>query len=112
MKTLARPATALGEKSKAEEAYNKALALDPKIFPAQLNLAVLLTGLDRQKDALPHLAAAVGTPVVAIFGPTDPAVWAPRCERASVVSGTLEQIGVDQVMQAVAGRVPNPGTIF
>jgi lipopolysaccharide heptosyltransferase III len=25
-----------------------------------------------------HLAAAVGTPVVALFGPTDPAVWAPR----------------------------------
>ena len=25
-----------------------------------------------------HLAAAVGTPVLAFFGPTDPAVWAPR----------------------------------
>jgi ADP-heptose:LPS heptosyltransferase len=25
-----------------------------------------------------HLAAAVGTPVLALFGPTDPAVWAPR----------------------------------
>ena len=25
-----------------------------------------------------HLAAAVGTPVLAIFGPTDPAIWAPR----------------------------------
>ena len=25
-----------------------------------------------------HLAAAVGTPVIAMFGPTDPAVWAPR----------------------------------
>ena len=25
-----------------------------------------------------HLAAAVGAPVVAMFGPTDPAVWAPR----------------------------------
>jgi tetratricopeptide (TPR) repeat protein len=56
---LAFAATALGDKSKAEEAYNKALALDPKLFPAQLNLAVLLTGVDRQKDALPHLAAAV-----------------------------------------------------
>jgi tetratricopeptide (TPR) repeat protein len=56
---LAFAATALGDKSRAEEAYNKALALDPKLFPAQLNLAVLLTGLGRQKDALPHLAAAV-----------------------------------------------------
>jgi len=25
-----------------------------------------------------HLAAAVGIPVLALFGPTDPAVWAPR----------------------------------
>ena len=25
-----------------------------------------------------HLAAAAGTPVLALFGPTDPAVWAPR----------------------------------
>jgi hypothetical protein len=29
-------------------------------------------------SGITHLAAAVGTPVVAIFGPTDPAVWAPR----------------------------------
>ena len=27
-----------------------------------------------------HLAAAVGTPVLALFGPTDPAVWGPRNE--------------------------------
>jgi len=56
---LAFAATALGDKSKAEEAYNRAIALDPKLFPARLNLAVLLTGQDRQNDALPHLAAAV-----------------------------------------------------
>jgi tetratricopeptide (TPR) repeat protein len=56
---LAFAATALGDKSKAEEAYNKAIALNPKLFPAQLNLAVLLSGQDRQKDALPHLAAAI-----------------------------------------------------
>jgi ADP-heptose:LPS heptosyltransferase len=29
-------------------------------------------------SGITHLAAAVGTPVLAIFGPTDPAVWAPR----------------------------------
>lgn len=32
-----------------------------------------------------HLAAAVGTPVVALFGPTDPAVWAPRGPHVAVV---------------------------
>ena len=29
-------------------------------------------------SGITHLAAAVGTPVVALFGATDPAVWAPR----------------------------------
>lgn len=48
-----------------------------------------------------HLAAAVGTPVVAIFGPTDPAVWAPRGQNIRVVSGTLENIPVEEVLRAV-----------
>ncbi len=29
-------------------------------------------------SGITHVAAAVGTPVLALFGPTDPAVWAPR----------------------------------
>ena len=29
-------------------------------------------------SGITHLAAAVGTPVLALFGPTDPATWAPR----------------------------------
>ena len=33
-----------------------------------------------------HLAAAVGTPVVVLFGPTDPAVWAPRGPSVTVLS--------------------------
>jgi len=40
-------------------------------------------------SGITHLAAAVGTPVVAIFGPTDPVVWAPRGERVSVVTGNV-----------------------
>ena len=53
-------------------------------------------------SGITHLAAAVGTPVVAIFGPTDAAVWAPRGERVSVVSaGSLDAISVEAVLQAV-----------
>jgi hypothetical protein len=37
-------------------------------------------------SGISHLAAAVGTPVVAMFGPTDPALWAPRGERVTVFS--------------------------
>ena len=29
-------------------------------------------------SGITHLAAAVGTPVLALFGPTDPGIWAPR----------------------------------
>jgi heptosyltransferase III len=29
-------------------------------------------------SGISHLAAAVGTPVVALFGPTDPSIWSPR----------------------------------
>jgi heptosyltransferase III len=47
-------------------------------------------------SGITHLAAAVGTPVVAIFGTTDPSVWAPRGERVRVVSG----IAVEEVLEA------------
>jgi hypothetical protein len=52
-------------------------------------------------SGITHLAAAVGTPVVAIFGPTDPAMWAPRGERVTIVTGGLEEIPVDEVLEAV-----------
>jgi ADP-heptose:LPS heptosyltransferase len=36
-------------------------------------------------SGLTHLAAALGRPTVAIFGPTDPEVWGPRGEHVTVV---------------------------
>jgi hypothetical protein len=50
---------------------------------AWLAKARLYVGND---SGITHLAAAAGTPVVAIFGPTDPAVWAPRGNHVRVVS--------------------------
>jgi heptosyltransferase-3 len=35
-------------------------------------------------SGITHLAAAVGTPVLALFGPTDPEVWAPRGQHVRV----------------------------
>jgi ADP-heptose:LPS heptosyltransferase len=32
-----------------------------------------------------HIAAAVGTPVIAIFGPKDPQIYAPNCENCIIV---------------------------
>ena len=51
-------------------------------------------------SGITHLAAAVGTPVVALFGPTDPAVWAPRGSRVSVLD-RMESVEVDDVLRAV-----------
>jgi len=38
---------------------------------------------------------------VAIFGPTDPAVWAPRGDRVHVLSASLDDIPVEQVLNIV-----------
>jgi len=56
-------------------------------------------------SGITHLAAAVGIPLVAIFGPTDPAVWAPRGDRVRVLSGKPEEIVVEQVLSAVRSCV-------
>jgi ADP-heptose:LPS heptosyltransferase len=48
-------------------------------------------------SGIAHLAAAVGTPVVAIFQASDPQVWAPRGERVRV----LECPRVEEVVTAV-----------
>ena len=51
-------------------------------------------------SGITHLAAAAGVPVVAIFGPTDPAVWAPRGESVRIVVGSLAEITAEQVLRA------------
>lgn len=38
-------------------------------------------------SGITHLAAAVGCPTVAVFGPTNPEVWAPRGNHVEVVRG-------------------------
>ncbi|MBP8128553.1 MAG: glycosyltransferase family 9 protein [Candidatus Hydrogenedentes bacterium] len=38
-------------------------------------------------SGITHLAAAAGCPTIAIFGPTDPRVWAPRGEHVRVLQG-------------------------
>ncbi len=49
-----------------------------------------------------HLAAAVGTPVVALFGPSDPAVWAPRGPHVAIAAASaLDAITVEQVASLV-----------
>jgi heptosyltransferase III len=61
-----------------------------------------------------HLAAAVGCPTVALFGPTDPAVWAPRGRHVRVLSGGSPDppwagITVDRVEAALRALLAGRG---
>ena len=54
-----------------------------------------------------HLAAAVGTPTVALFGATDPAVWAPLGEHVRIVrspDGLMKSIEVALVAAEIRGE--------
>ncbi|MCS6771076.1 MAG: glycosyltransferase family 9 protein [Kiritimatiellae bacterium] len=54
-------------------------------------------------SGITHLAAAVGAPTLALFGPTDPALWAPRGARVRVLrapDSRLDSISVEEVFRA------------
>jgi heptosyltransferase-3 len=53
-------------------------------------------------SGITHLAAMLGVPTIAIFGPTDPAVWRPVGPFVKVIhAGALEDVCVDFVMEAI-----------
>ena len=98
--------------------YLVARNLSIKKVAALLSCASLFIGND---SGCSHLAAALGVPTVALFGPTDPQTWAPRGERASWLHGgvacapceretqrfceqqlCLEAIEVDAVLACIA----------
>jgi len=61
--------------------------------------ARLFIGCD---SGISHLAAAVGTPVIALFGPTDPAVWSPRGPVVRVMEH-MESLEAHDVLAAYNG---------
>jgi predicted lipopolysaccharide heptosyltransferase III len=56
-------------------------------YAALLNRCALFVGND---NGPMHMAAALGVPVVALFGPSDPAVWGPRGGRAEILYKGLD----------------------
>ena len=52
-------------------------------------------------SGISHLAAAVGTPTIVLFGPTDPAVWAPRGSRVLYPMDAIEPADVATAVEAL-----------
>lgn len=94
----------------ADEAAVKALRREPgaivardvplRVLGALLSRAGAYVGND---SGVTHLAAAWGAPTVALFGPTDPATWAPLGAAVEVVRApTIREIPTEAVAGAVA----------
>lgn len=58
-------------------------------------------------SGISHLAAACGARCVLLFGPTDPAMWAPPSPRVQVLQRgpTLDAIAADEVKSAIAAAL-------
>lgn len=72
---------------------------------AVLQRSQLFLGHD---SGISHLAAAVGAPSLLLFGPTDPAIWAPANSRTTVLEapeGDLSRLDVARVVAAAIGRL-------
>jgi heptosyltransferase-3 len=59
-------------------------------------------------SGISHLAAAVGTPSLLLFGPTDPEIWAPANERVKTIrapKNDLQQLSVATVRDAIGPQM-------
>ena len=77
-----------------------ARGLSARTLGAVLARARLFVGHD---SGVSHLAAAWGTPTLALFGPTDPSVWAPVGPHVRVVrapSAQMDTLSVESVLTA------------
>lgn len=81
----------------------------PLDLASVLERATLFVGNDSGPG---HLAAALGAPVLALFGPTDPHLWQPRGPSVRVIrapAGQLTRLGVDSVLEASIDLLDSQG---
>ena len=102
----------IGGEADAERVANLRAALPNEEIGIAQNLplpelARLLRACDLfigHDSGISHLAAAVGTRSLLLFGPTDPAIWAPANPQARILraeNGTMRGIEVTQVIDAL-----------
>lgn len=69
------------------------------------------SGFAGNDTGITHLSAALGIPVVALFGPTDPRTWGPRGPNVRIIQSaeptteSLAEITVDKVFKALEEQV-------
>ena len=88
------------EEALAREHFGSARILcgvDLGVFAALLQDAAVMVSNDTGPG---HLAAAVGTPLVSVMGPSDPALWRPWGPRVQVLGGHGSWPDVSEVMLA------------
>jgi ADP-heptose:LPS heptosyltransferase len=69
-------------------------------------------------SGLMHIAAAIGTPTIGIFGPTDPRLWGPlnplaaviEPERAFARDRSTSEIAPERVIATARHHLPSAGT--
>jgi len=75
-----------------------------QVIPALDALASILAGAALyigNDTGITHLAAAAGANTLALFGPSNPAVWAPRGDRVRILrQASLEQLSTEFVFHA------------
>jgi heptosyltransferase-3 len=101
---------ASGEADEDQIGRLKSIWQNPRVrFAKHLPLPDLAAALENaifvgHDSGISHLAAAAGAKCVLLFGPTDPAVWAPLNENTRVVlapRGELRRLDVDLVRAAL-----------
>lgn len=104
LEQLNRPLLIIG--GEADAAAIKALAPFGEVFGGRPLAEVAgrlagCRGFVGHDSGISHLAAAVGTPCVLLFGPTDPAIWAPRGDHVQVVrrGASLGVLSLDEVLE-------------
>ena len=76
----------------------------PPSVPALGRALLQASALLGNDSGVSHLAAALGVPTVALFGPTDPAVWSPRGPSVRVLPFEAEPGEVAQAVHAALAR--------
>jgi hypothetical protein len=112
--------------SNKDDHLNRLLAMNGVQRVGGLSLpqvAALLRGSGRylgNDSGISHLAAALGVPTVAVFGPSDPRTWAPRGARVAVVHAPrpcalcgpeifcTHRLPVDRVLERLAAMNRDP----